>query len=95
MCHVVVSVQFFERPELVSEDASLPIETDLISVELSAVLALVILLLPCLLFSKPIALGKLLSTMSVVTIQSKRTVSMHLYPVFTHFSLEAHASFRK
>ena len=44
-------MQFLERSKFVSEDASLPIEADLVFVKLSAVLALVVLLLLSLLFS--------------------------------------------
>ena len=88
MSNVVVPMQLLPFFVLMSKNASLAIEANLLFVELTTVLGLIAIVQFCLHLHNSITLCKFLFTMSIVTVCPKSTHLVILKPVFAHFTLQ-------
>ena len=86
MRHEVVSMNFLEWTIFVTEVAPFSIWTELLAVELTAVLRFVLVVEPCLGFGDPIDLCKFVRTVCVLAFEAV-PAETNFCPILTHFSL--------
>ena len=86
MSHVEVSVNFLEAPIFVSEVAAFTVWAKLFTIELPAVLGLVLLVESCLGLGDSIDLFKFFTTMGILALVTV-SAETDLGPILAHFSL--------
>ena len=86
MGHEVVSMNFFERPVFVAEVAPFSIWAEFLTVELPAILGLVLFVKSCLGFCNSVDLSELFSTVGVLAFEPI-SAEADFCPVLAHFTL--------